>query len=217
MTPPLPAPAPDPRMPRTGRPVDVDLASTECLDSMTPWSWPVMKTLEGVFITACSPLAAALFDRFHASEAAFAYTSAEDGGSWLQVHHTGPAAARAIAAYAEQLCVDPQAAQSRAVSALSVKIEPRQGMITVHMAGEPTPPPGESDASAALVECFYRTFVLRHLAYLRGTLPPPGQGIVLTYGRDRMRIEHVHAPASGPTAQCLWIDEVPASQRISLD
>lgn len=202
-------------MPRPWRNAEVALESTEVLATMNPWSWPVMKTLEGVFSSACGPLAATLFDKFHACVAVFAYTSPDDGGSWLQVSHSGPATAQAIATYAAHVCVDPRDTPLHALTTLSVKVEPRRDAISVTM----TPESAAHDGCATLVECFYRAFVLRHLAFMRGTLPPPGQGIVLTYGLDRMLIEHVHGPAqsSAPAAQCLWIDAVPKSQRIPMD
>ena len=201
-------------LPRGGRSIDAAIELNERLDVMKPWSWPVMKTLEQVLISACSPLAATLFDVFHATEAVFSYTSSDDGGPWAQVNHSGTATAKALAAYAAQLCVDAGGAIAHDLTALSVHLAPQCGAISTTM----TPDTDAGDARI-VVESFYRTFVLRHLSFMRGTSPPAGQGIVLTYGLDHMRIEHVHASepmACGPVAECLWIDEVPKSQRITL-
>ena len=195
--------------------IDQAIDANERLDTLRPWSWPIMKSLETVLTSACSPLAAALFDRFHASQAVFAYASPDDGGAWLQVEHHGPAIADALAAYAAPLCVDPSALIASAWASLSIRVAPQRDTVSVAVA----PDGATVRGCTTVLECFYRSFVLRHLAFMQGTLPPAGQGIVLTYGRDRMRIEHVHttaSPASGPETQCLWIDDVPASLRLSL-
>ena len=202
-------------LPRGGRSIDAAIDSNERLDVMKPWSWPVMKTLEQVLTSACSPLAATLFEVFHATEAVFSYTSADAGGPWAKVSHSGTATTKAaLAAYAAQLCVDAGDAVAHDLTALSVHVAPKCGAISTAI----TPDTDAGDAGI-VVESFYRVFVLRHLSFMQGTAPPAGQGIVLTYGRDHMRIEHVHASepmACGPVAECLWIDEVPKSQRITL-
>ncbi len=202
-------------LPRGGRSIDAAIDSNERLDVMKPWSWTVMKTLEQVLISACSPLAATLFEVFHATEAVFSYTSADAGGPWAKVSHSGIATTKAaLAAYAAQLCVDASNAVANDLTALSIQVTPKCSAISTAM----TPDTDAGDARI-VVESFYRTFVLRHLSFMRGTAPPAGQGIVLTYGLDHMRIEHVHASepmACGPVAECLWIDEIPKSHRIAL-
>lgn len=197
------------------RSIDAVIDSDQSIDAVKLWSWPVMKALEQVLIGACNPLAATLFETFHANEVVFSYVGQKDGGSWVEVSHSGDGILKALPAYASRLCVDTGNALGRELTALSVRVSPKCGFITTA-----TTPNADAGDARIVVESFYRTFVLRHLSFMCGTPPPVGQGLVLTYGLGRMRIEHVHAPehmACGPVAECLWIDEIQKSQRITLD